>query len=382
MPLLLLLVLPLIWQCNSATPCFAQGGEPDTTPDESVSKTPGSRVFPPRISTLGLIYLPKARYTTETGLGFGGKIFRKFRWFGGQEGDPLSDVSIKGLYTLKGQKRSEIVARIYLPGGRYYVKTKLEYDDFALRFWGLGPNSVPEFEETYRPRSVLTYIEFFRSVLPQFKIGLRYEYQTFRIDQQEPGSRLIEGVIPGVCCRKVSGAGILLDWDTRDRSYSPRRGNYYQFFSLWFTDEIGSDNGFNIYHFDLRNYFPVGRQHVLATELFLYSAMGDAPFWRLAALGGRHHTRGYRRGRYLDHSLLAVQAEYRFPIAGRFGMVTFAGLGMVAPGLDRFQLEYARPSAGLGLRYQPKQDDPLKMRLDVGFGQESVRLYLSIDEAY
>jgi outer membrane protein assembly factor BamA len=296
--------------------------------------------------------------------------------------DVPSDLQVQGMYTTKGQKRGEIVARLYFPGGRYYVKSKVEYDDFALRFWGLGPNSQPEAEEVYRPRSIRAYLELFRRIAPHFKAGVRYEYQRFRIVDAERGSRLAGGSVPGTGGQRVMGAGFLLDFDTRDRPFSPTRGCYYQFFSIWFDGELGSDYDFDVYHFDLRNYFPLGRDHVLATQVFVYSAMGGAPFWRYAALGGRAHTRGYRKGRYLDHSLLAFQAEYRFPIRGRFGLATFAGLGNVAADLDKFQLEHLRPTIGAGLRYQPRRDDPLKLRLDMAAGEESVRLYLSIDEAY
>jgi len=380
--LLVTILLFVILSLYGANPSRAQTATRDSIPGNSEKAGEVFRIFPPRISTLGVVYLPRIRYTSETDFGFGGKVRRKFRWPGSPATRPASDITLKGMVTTKGQKRAEIVTRILPCSGCFYLKAKAQYDEFPLKFWGLGPNSPASLEELYQPRSVLAYVELFRQILPRLKIGLRYEHQQLKILSKESSSLLNIQHIPGRDGGKVTGAGILLDWDSRDRSESPTRGSYYQFFSLWFDDVFGSDSDFNVYHLDLRNYFPISGDHVLATQAFLYSAQGAVPFWRYAALGGRAHTRGYRKGRYLDHTLVACQVEYRFPVWKRLGMVVFGGVGNVAPSLGRLELRYTRPTGGLGIRYQPKASDPLKIRLDMGVGQNSARFYLLLDEAF
>jgi outer membrane protein assembly factor BamA len=331
-----------------------------------------------------VVYLPAVRLTSETGFGLGGKILREF-YLARKEGAVPSDVQLKGEYTFKGQKRIELVTNLRSCNDCYSLKATARYDDLALRFWGLGPDTPAENEEIYRPRDLRAYVEILRRLHSPFKLGLRYEFEHFRIIQKEPTGLLATSAVPGLGGKHVFGAGVTLDYDTRDRFYSPTRGSYYQFFSMWFDEHLGSDYDFNVYNLDLRNYFRLAEQHILATQIFLYAAMGDAPFWRYAALGGRHHTRGYRKGRFLDHTLLAFQGEYRFPVWRQCSGVLFGGLGDVAPKLGQLRLETMRATAGAGLRFQPKPDHFLKMRLDMAAGAEgmgSMRFYLGLDEAF
>jgi hypothetical protein len=374
--------LLLILSLAAATPAVARPAAPDSAGTAPELTQPSSRMFPPRISTLGVVYLPKARYSSETSLGLGGRFMRLFR-LDGDARTPLSDIRFKAMYTFKGQKELEAVANLHSCGDCYALKLKVNYDDIPLRFWGLGPDSPSDAEEVYRPRSLLAYVELFRSLHPNLKVGVRYEYQQLRLKDTERGGLLAPGSeIPGTDGRHVMGAGVIAEWDTRDRRYSPTRGSYYQGFALWFDEELGSRYDFNTFHLDLRNYFPLAGEHVLATQVFLYSAMGGAPFWRFAALGGREHTRGYRKARHLDHTLLAVQGEYRFPLWGRLGGVAFGGLGDVAKTVGRMQFEHMRLTVGGGLRFQPRDAGGVKIRLDAGLGRRSLRFYLKLDEAF
>jgi len=176
----------------------------------------------------------------------------------------------------------------------------------------------------------------------------------------------------------------VVDVDTRDRRHSPTSGFYYQGLALVFDETLGSDYDFNNYNIDLRNYFRISGRNVVATQVFLYAARGTAPIWRLAELGGREHTRGYRLGRFRDRVLLAAQAEYRTDLVGRFGLVVFGGVGDVAPTYTSFELEHLHPTVGAGLRIRvaKTEDNPLKARFDAAAGDETVRFYFGFDEAF
>ncbi len=93
--------------------------------------------------------------------------------------------------------------------------------------------------------------------------------------------------------------------------------------------------------------------------------------------------RGYFNGRYRDSKLMAIQAEYRFPLKGRFGAAAFAGTGRVGHVFSDFALSGFKPSVGAGLRYAILKHERLNLRFDVGFGNfNSVNYYLMLGEAF
>ncbi len=358
-----------------ATPVQAtEEGEAEAS---ALAARPGSRWFPPRLTRGDWVYLPKVSWTSQQGFGVGGHLQRPFAMRG--EGHDL-DMSIRGRYTLEGQGQLEL--SLDHQAGPISIKTKATYDSLPQRFWGIGGNTPPSAEEEYRPESYRIYLELFRRAVSHLRVGVRYEFEHLRILESEPGGLLDSANIPGTAAAPASGWGLLLDWDTRDNRYSPRSGQYFQSFAMFFDDELGSEQTFNLYNLDLRVYTPVGSRNVLATQFFVYDSRGGAPFWRLAALGGRAHTRGYRKGRYLEQVLAAFQAELRTTVTDWFGIVAFAGLGDVASDATKFQLETMRPTLGAGLRFTVGSRKDVKVRFDAAFGEDSARFYASLGEAF
>ncbi|MFH1278080.1 MAG: BamA/TamA family outer membrane protein [Candidatus Eisenbacteria bacterium] len=342
----------------------------------------GSRLFPPRLAARSVVFLPKVYYSTENRFGVGGHVVAPF-WFQGDcEADGRrSDVRVKGRLTtdLHGKAEIEFNLRCADP---WSLEGKFAYDNLALRFWGIGSDTPSENEEVYRPQSVLVCVELFRRVADGFRMGVRWEREQYKFIEVEPGGLLDTMEYVGLRGRRISGAGLLLDWDTRDHVYSPSRGRYYHGYTLFFEDFLGSAHTFNNHFVDLRHYLPLGGENVFATQLVGYSVRGAPPIYRYAALGGREHTRGYRTARYLDRVLLAFQGEYRFPLVWRFGGVAFGGLAGVSRNIESFRLDRMRPTVGAGLRLLVGDDDRIRLRFDAAFGEESARFYASIGEAF
>lgn len=348
--------------------------------DSTATPASRSRLFPPRLVGKGYVVLPKLYYSSETSLGIGGELLRPFRLGNGRSHE--SEVALRGRYTLEHQALLELRTDLYWADGDWSLTAKTGYDGLALRFWGLGPDSPSEDEEVYRPQRLLAYVEMSRIVFDELRVGVRLEVENFLLLERETAGLLDVDPPRGARNSTVAGAGLLFVRDTRDDRRSPRRGAIIQGFALWFDEEFGSDFDFNNYNFEYRRFFPLPGDHVLATQLFLYSARGAPPFWRLAALGGRHHTRGYRKARYLDRILMAFQLEYRSPFWWRLGTVGFAGLGDVAEDFHLFELENMRPTVGGGLRARITERDDILLRADVAVGQGSLRFYFSLGQAF
>lgn len=60
---------------------------------------------------------------------------------------------------------------------------------------------------------------------------------------------------------------------------------------------------------------------VLAFDVYANMNWGDVPWDMMATLGNNKRMRGYFQGQYRDKVMAGVQAEYRWHIVGRQGMV-------------------------------------------------------------
>jgi outer membrane protein assembly factor BamA len=193
---------------------------------------------------------------------------------------------------------------------------------------------------------------------------------------------LAAGDIPGSRGGTLSGVGLFAKWDSRDNTFSSSRGSYCALSLNFFTPLLGSDFAFTQLTLDARKYVPVGRSSVLAVQGIFKSARGECPFQALPMFGGLNLLRGYYEGRYRDRSMLAVQAEYRRPLWGRFGFCAFAGLAQVQPEPGLLALSEFHSAAGVGLRYKFNRRENLNVRLDVGFAGPAPAFYLTFAEAF
>ncbi len=339
-----------------------------------------SQVFPPRLCAAGLILLPRFSYSERNGFGIGGRLLTDFVLPGCRPGTRFSEAQLSGRVTHRGHVRGELALDLHWGVGRYVARAKVGYSDLVERFWGVGATPRGA-EEAYRPRTARAYAEVMRRVRPHLYLGLRGEAQTYAYLRTEPSGLLASRRYRGSEGDPVVGGGLVAQLDRRDDAQAPTTGFYCQGFALWFDEWLGSGYDFNNYHLDLRHYFPVGRGQVLAAQVFAYEARGAPPLWRYASLGGRVHSRGYVRDRYLDRTLLAVQAEYRVQLNSRLGLAFFGGLADVAARMDALRLDTMRPTAGAGFSVRVGNRDR-RIRLDLAAGEEGVRVHGSVGEAF
>lgn len=358
------------------------GFESDTARVARQDESTAKRFLRPRLQARGFVYLPRAYYSEETSFGLGGHVVRPFRKSAG--GPPREDgeVRVKGRVTIKGHALVETRFRLVWDEGKYTVNSKVSTENLPRRFYGIGPDTRLENKEVYEPRRTLAYVELLKTISDEFRVGVRAEFEDFRLLEVEPGGILEAGNVLGTEAGQVIGSGVLFEWDSRNRKYSPTSGSYHQAFALVFDGSIGSDHAFNVYNVDLRRYFAIRHGHTLVAQAFVYVTRGSPPFWRLAELGARAHSRGYRKGRFLERALLAYQAEYRFDLWRRWGGAVFGGYSDVARGLGRLENEHMRPTVGIGLRYRLGDEDGIRASLDAAFGQEDARVHFSLDEAF
>jgi outer membrane protein assembly factor BamA len=132
----------------------------------------------------------------------------------------------------------------------------------------------------------------------------------------------------------------------------------------------------------VRKYQPLFGSHGIAVRLAAEVLTGDVPFFAMAEIGGANLLRGIYAGRFRDRTMLAIEAEYRFPIVWRFGGVVFGGFGEVAPSAAALVHQRPHPAAGAGIRFSIDGDERVNARLDAGFSEDDWGIYFMVGEAF
>lgn len=328
------------------------------------------------------ILLPAVVKTPETNVGFG---LASSYFFKAKKNDTLirtSNLEAVGLYTLNNQVLAEVGANVYFPKEKYILKSHNSYSHFPDKFWGIGNYTPSSNKERYIFEQVYFLPTLQRKVYKSFFVGLVYEFQNVFTVEYKPNGLFDQENIAGRHGSIVSGAGLLMAWDSRNNAFSSDKGSFIQLTYSRFTRLLGSKFVFSIYNLDVRKYIRTIRKQVLALQLYGNFTDGNPPIRNLSALGGANVMRGYYMGRYRDKDLVAVQAEYRIPLWKRIGMVVFGGLGEVSPNLKKLSLFGLKYSAGGGIRFALKQKEKLNLRLDYGIGYHSSAAYIIVTEAF
>jgi outer membrane protein assembly factor BamA len=330
---------------------------------------------------------PAVIYSPETTLSFGGAGTIYFK-VGHAPDVRTSFVQALALYSLRGQAVFGAESTIFFHNERYILKSHVSFSHFPDRFWGLGNDSKDENLEKYTITQYYIYPQLLRKIYKKLFAGISYEIQSvFSVEygtEKPPGTSLLD--IQQIQGRKgslISGIGLVALLDTRNNTFSPNKGFYFSYTFNDFHPRVGSDLSYTNHFVDIRKYVAVGKNQVLAFQLINNFNSGDVPIRSLANIGSSSMLRGYYDGRYTDKNLFGIQAEYRFPIKGRFGMVAFAAVGRVGSTVaDVYSFKHLKPSLGTGLRYAIDKKEKLNLRLDFGAGNNSNGFYFNLTEAF
>lgn len=350
-----------------AFPCFGKEAEQDSVKQKKN----------------GFIPIPILFYMPETKIGVGAAVSYYFRESGSKLDSRPSTIMPVLTYTQKKQIISELSADLYLKDEIYHLNGYLSYKKFPDKFYGIGNHTSEDDEENYTPKSATFQMNLQKKVSSRLNIGVQYEFEHTKIIEVEENGLLVHGDIAGSKGGMVSGAGLLVNRDTRDNIFYPSSGSFYQLSATLFSSSLGSDYDFNRYTLDLRQYFPLFSSQVLACQGYINIITGDPPFQMLSLFGGRERMRGYFEGRYRDKNMMAFQIEYRImPVLWRFGLVVFAGFGDVSDKMENFELRNFKYSVGGGIRYLFIREEKINVRLDFGHGKDSSGIYITIGEAF
>jgi len=293
-----------------------------------------------------------------------------------------SNLQALSLYTLRNQFVAAINGSIYFPREKYILSQQVSYSYFPDKFWGLGSETPDSNEESYSYQQFYIYLHPQRLIGNKFFIGLLYEFQKVWNVQYQAGGLFDKEQILGRYGYAASGLGLSFTYDNRNNAFAPDRGMMLQFHFDHFDNILGSTYRYTNYVIDLRKFWRLYKQQVLAVQAFGYFNIGEVPLRSLASLGGANSMRGYYSGRYRDQNLYVLQSEYRIPLFWRLGCVVFGDLGNVTSKWGEFNFESLKYTYGAGIRFALSKSERLNLRLDYGIGHGSHGFYFQLGEAF
>lgn len=345
-------------------------GAPRPTAPQDSTPAPGAR--------LGA--LPIIGSAPETGLQYGATVFRVYRAGTDASTRPSVD-QLSASNTAEGQLKASIQTERWMSGNSWRLRARVEYQDYPLPFFGVGPNTSSDAEEWYRGTGGALHLQAHRRLRPATYVMGGYRLANTTIGDLSQTGSLVARTVTGSTGGAVSQLQGGLLRDSRDNIFSARSGTFAQAVVSVSTSALGADYDFTRADVDLRHYIPLGR-YVVAGQFQYGRAGGTTPFDQLPAIGADSAIRGYTRGRYRDRHLMSGQVELRTPQWRRLGLVAFAGAGAVAPRAGDLARSVWQPSVGGGLRFLLFQRERTAIRVDYGRGRGSSGLYIGLNEAY
>lgn len=325
---------------------------------------------------------PLGIFAPETGFGLGAFGVALFHLSGSKEDSRPSSVSVVGLYTTRSQLILELIPEFYFNEDTLHFWSKYDMRIFPNSYWGVGNDTPASNEERFLSRA-LRFRNWARyQFLPGWWLGLWIDGMDFRLLDTEDNGLLEAPSTPGREGAWTLGFGPTLDWDTRDNVFDTRHGHYYHLTYTATLSQLGSDFNYHTLSLDARQFWNLGKGHVLAAQVLAEMNFGDVPFHQMALIGGKTIHRGYFEGRYRDKHGLEAQLEYRFPLFWRFRGALFAAAGDVAARPQDFDPTLLELSAGGGLRVVLSEEEKLNLRADFGVGVRTTGFYIAINEAF
>ena len=373
---LLLAVLALV----AAEPAHAQSTSAEKKVAERAAVVTDSTVVNQQGDT---VILPILGYTPDTGLMLGATVMKFFYLDPPGPGTRSSVFSPVFIYTLKSQTMIFLGTDLNWGGGRWHAGLVPSYQKFPDDFYGIGRDVGTEPLESYTPEQFAFEGMIERKTLSQLRLGVGYRVIKHHLLEVEPGGDLESGAVPGAETSVVSAPGLLLAWDTRDNTWAPLTGSWFQTGVSFYREAFGSDFEWTEYTVDVRGYLPLGERAVLAGQALYVCGDGEVPFYRMQRLGGDSGLRGYAAGRFIDRTKALVRTEWRSgEVWARMGVTVFAGLGDVSPTPAKLTTAAHLYTYGFGLRFTFSRDERVNIRMDFGFGNDDSGFFLSLGEAF
>ena len=174
------------------------------------------------------------------------------------------------------------------------------------------------------------------------------------------------------------GVGAIVEFDSRDSTFTPSRGLRGKLQYRNYADTWGSDFDFDHVRGSLNYFIPVGEYSSLGLRLDGEAVRGDVPFFSYPFVS----LRGIPAMRYQGQEVLTTEVEYLWGLTPRWTMNFFAGAGRTTA-VDKFAATDDTVAAGgVGFRYRIARKLRMQVGIDVARGPEETAFYLTVGSAW
>jgi len=328
-----------------------------------------------------LFPLPVVYYTPESGLFYGASILYNF-FTNRKKPINASQIQLAAGYTTKQQTLIFLPFQIFWDQNKWRSIGELGYYNYAYPFYGIGNNGQPDVFSTYRASFPRVRVFLLKETAPNLFVGGRYWFENYDIIEWDNTGDFQQEDFSGGTYNRTSGIGPAMIYDTRDAVYYPRKGHYLESFIEFNHQYTGNTHNYTAISFDYAYYYSPADKTVLAANAFSLSNVGDAPFNRLAQLGGNKKMRGYFQGYFQDNNLLLGQLEVRQELFWRIGVAAFGSVGQTAKTWGNYGMNRWNYAGGAGLRFTFDTKKHINVRLDYAVGKDSNGFYIAFNEAF
>ena len=300
------------------------------------------------------------------------------------EVSPPSTIGGTGLITNNGTRAFAFGGQLFFKQNTYEVTTGYGRGDLEYNLYGIG--LVAGNAGLKLPLSQTGHVFFgeaLRRIVWKIFIGPRFsDGQSFITIN--PHNSQIPPIPPDIGLHTALRAlGVRVVRDTRPNHFYPVAGSKVEFTGDFFSQALGSKYSFQHYKFNYDKFLSLGRNQVLAYDLYICGTGGAPPFYGNCIYGASNELRGYVAGRYLDRNMFATQFEYRLSLPWRLGAAGFAGVGEVFPGVTQIlRSKLLLPDVGGGPRFDLSPKYHVNLRADFAKGKNSWTWSMGVGEAF
>lgn len=295
--------------------------------------------------------------------------------------------------TTSGGITSKVILTSFWKQDRIRINTNVWFKNIPDNYWGVG---YKDGLDTPKSDSTTAYDRLYWQVNPKFLFRMEknmYIGPAFDFNQTIAKNES-QGVLADSTFNEFGpnnfngGAGIILQFDSRDIPVNAYYGTLLQFQAVFYGEWLGGDNNYLMLDADFRKYHQLGRidGQTLAWNIRGRYTSSSTPYAELSQLGTPTDLRGYTWGRFRNNTMIYGIAEYRHMFMkrsgnerGKHGLVGWLAIGTIIKKFDELD-DYWLPNLGVGYRLevQPR----MNVRFDLGVGRDNFGFYFNFTEAF
>lgn len=258
------------------------------------------------------------------------------------------------------------------------------YGDININFYGFGDVTLPIPLAINTQATAIMQTLKFKLGDSAFYFGPMHRYVDAQVSIINSGNfinKIPSDLLPALSTNIVtSGAGLTIEYDSRDNFYSPTDGLKYELNYLWFDDVIGSDVDYTLTELTALNYFKITDHWRTAfrVEANYVDSEQVLPPYATPYIS----MRGIPAARYQGQSVALSELEVAYRINLRWELSAFAGIGKASDSFSDFSESDSRVSKGAGFRYLIARRYDFNMGIDIAKGPEDTVFYIQAGSAW